>query len=133
LVFELGCDFLLLQGTADAVRQYLWLFEEHNVLEFLVLAGDHLYRMDYERFIQAHRETDADITVAALPMDEKRATAFGLMKIDDEGRIIEFAEKPKGEQLKAMKVKDPLSDFSKFNYALMICLISTGSHVVLAV
>ena len=82
----------------------LWLFEEHNVLEFLVLAGDHLYRMDYERFIQAHRETDADITVAALPMDEKRATAFGLMKIDEEGRIIEFAEKPKGELLKAMKV-----------------------------
>lgn len=93
-----------MQGTADAVRQYLWLFEEHNVLEFLVLAGDHLYRMDYERFIQAHRETDADITVAALPMDEKRATAFGLMKIDEEGRIIEFSEKPKGEQLKAMKV-----------------------------
>lgn len=92
-----------MQGTADAVRQYLWLFEEHNVLEFLVLAGDHLYRMDYEKFIQAHRETDADITVAALPMDEKRATAFGLMKIDEEGRIIEFAEKPKGEQLKAMK------------------------------
>ncbi|KAH1211304.1 Glucose-1-phosphate adenylyltransferase small subunit, chloroplastic [Glycine max] len=87
------------QGTADAVRQYLWLFEEHNVLEFLVLAGDHLYRMDYEKFIQAHRETDADITVAALPMDEARATAFGLMKIDEEGRIIEFAEKPKGEQL----------------------------------
>lgn len=86
------------------MRQYLWLFEEHNVLEFLVLAGDHLYRMDYEKFIQAHRETDADITVAALPMDEKRATAFGLMKIDEEGRIVEFAEKPKGEQLKAMKV-----------------------------
>ncbi|CAN1781436.1 Glucose-1-phosphate adenylyltransferase small subunit, chloroplastic [Linum perenne] len=93
------------QGTADAVRQYLWLFEEHNVLEFLVLAGDHLYRMDYEKFIQAHRETDADITVAALPMDEKRATAFGLMKIDEEGRIIEFSEKPKGDQLKAMKVR----------------------------
>ena len=73
-------------------------------MEFLVLAGDHLYRMDYEKFIQAHRETDADITVAALPMDEKRATAFGLMKIDEEGRIIEFAEKPKGEALKAMKV-----------------------------
>lgn len=73
-------------------------------MEFLVLAGDHLYRMDYERFIQAHRETDADITVAALPMDEERATAFGLMKIDEEGRITEFAEKPKGEQLNAMKV-----------------------------
>lgn len=89
----------------------MWLFEEHNVLEFLVLAGDHLYRMDYERFIQAHRETDADITVAALPMDEKRATAFGLMKIDEEGRIVEFAEKPKGEQLKAMKVFSPIFPF----------------------
>ncbi|CAH1423690.1 unnamed protein product [Lactuca virosa] len=92
------------QGTADAVRQYLWLLEEQNVLEYLVLAGDHLYRMDYEKFIQAHRETDADITVAALPMDEKRATAFGLMKIDEEGRIIEFSEKPKGDKLQAMKV-----------------------------
>lgn len=73
-------------------------------MEFLVLAGDHLYRMDYEKFIQAHRESHADITVAALPVDEKRATAFGLMKIDDEGRIIEFSEKPKGDTLKAMKV-----------------------------
>ncbi|VAI17256.1 unnamed protein product [Triticum turgidum subsp. durum] len=73
-------------------------------MEFLILAGDHLYRMDYQKFIQAHRETDADITVAALPMDEERATAFGLMKIDDEGRIVEFSEKPKGEKLKAMMV-----------------------------
>ena len=86
------------------MRQYLWLFEEHDVLEYLILAGDHLYRMDYEKFVQAHRETDADITVAALPMDEKRATAFGLMKIDEEGRIVEFSEKPKGEALKAMRV-----------------------------
>lgn len=93
------------QGTADAVRQYMWLFEEHNVMEFLILAGDHLYRMDYQKFIQAHRETDADITVAALPMDEQRATAFGLMKIDDEGRIVEFAEKPKGEKLRSMMVQ----------------------------
>ena len=73
-------------------------------MEFLILAGDHLYRMDYQKFIQVHRETNADITVAALPMDEKRATGFGLMKIDSEGRIVEFAEKPKGDFLRAMKV-----------------------------
>jgi len=103
LVHDLFC--FQSQGTADAVRQYMWLFEEHNVMEFLILAGDHLYRMDYQKFIQAHRETDADITVAALPMDEQRATAFGLMKIDDEGRIIEFSEKPKGEKLKSMMVQ----------------------------
>lgn len=101
------------------MRQYLWLFEEHDVLEYLVLAGDHLYRMDYERFVQAHRETDADITVAALPMDEKRATAFGLMKIDDEGRIIEFSEKPKGEALKAMRVNYHAND----HYLLLVSVL----------
>ncbi|CAI9757172.1 unnamed protein product [Fraxinus pennsylvanica] len=118
------------QGTADAVRQYLWLFEEHNVLEFLILAGDHLYRMDYERFIQAHRETDADITVAALPMDEKRATAFGLMKIDEEGRIVEFAEKPKGEQLKAMKVDTTILGLDDERAKDMPYIASMGIYVV---
>ncbi|KAJ6723885.1 GLUCOSE-1-PHOSPHATE ADENYLYLTRANSFERASE [Salix koriyanagi] len=118
------------QGTADAVRQYLWLFEEHNVLEFLVLAGDHLYRMDYEKFIQAHRETDADITVAALPMDEKRATAFGLMKIDEEGRIIEFAEKPKGEALKAMKVDTTILGLDDVRAKEMPYIASMGIYVV---
>ncbi|QHN90895.1 glucose-1-phosphate adenylyltransferase small subunit 2, chloroplastic [Arachis hypogaea] len=118
------------QGTADAVRQYLWLFEEHNVLEFLVLAGDHLYRMDYEKFIQAHRESDADITVAALPMDEKRATAFGLMKIDEEGRIIEFAEKPKGEQLRAMKVDTTILGLDDARAKEMPYIASMGIYVV---
>ncbi|KAJ0051389.1 hypothetical protein Pint_01790 [Pistacia integerrima] len=118
------------QGTADAVRQYLWLFEEHNVLEFLILAGDHLYRMDYERFIQAHRETDADITVAALPMDEKRATAFGLMKIDEEGRIIEFAEKPKGEQLRAMKVDTTILGLDDERAKEMPFIASMGIYVI---
>ncbi|WZZ71091.1 hypothetical protein YC2023_082461 [Brassica napus] len=100
------------QGTADAVRQYLWLFEEHNVLEFLVLAGDHLYRMDYEKFIQAHRETDADIT------------------IDDEGRIIEFAEKPKGEQLKAMKVDTTILGLDDERAKEMPFIASMGIYVV---
>ncbi|CAL8462349.1 g1882 [Coccomyxa elongata] len=95
------------QGTADAVRQYLWLFENsmrEGVEDFLILAGDHLYRMNYQDFVLKHRKTGADITVAALPSDEKKATAFGLMKIDDTGRIIDFAEKPKGDALKAMRV-----------------------------
>ncbi|XP_057835267.2 glucose-1-phosphate adenylyltransferase small subunit, chloroplastic/amyloplastic isoform X2 [Cryptomeria japonica] len=98
------------QGTADAVRQYLWLLDEHPVMEFLILAGDHLYRMDYQNFIRTHRESHADITVAALPVDEKRAGSLGLMKIDNEGRIIEFVEKPKGEKLKAMGVQAYLFD-----------------------
>jgi len=92
------------QGTADAVRQYLWLFAETMAQEYLILSGDHLYRMDYEYFVAKHRECAADITVGAVPMDEERAAAFGLMKIDDTGRIIDFAEKPTGDELKAMQV-----------------------------
>jgi glucose-1-phosphate adenylyltransferase len=92
------------QGTADAVRQYLPLFKEWDVSEFLILSGDHLYRMDYSKFVQRHRDTGADITISVLPMDEKRASDFGLMKIDDQGRIVEFSEKPKGDDLYKMRV-----------------------------
>jgi glucose-1-phosphate adenylyltransferase len=92
------------QGTADAVRQYLWLLKEWDVDEYIILSGDHLYRMDYTKFVQRHRETNADITLSVLPMDEKRASDFGLMKIDDKGRVIDFSEKPKGEALRKMQV-----------------------------
>jgi glucose-1-phosphate adenylyltransferase len=92
------------QGTADAVRQYLWLLQEWEVDEFLILSGDHLYRMDYREFVQRHRDTNADITLSVVPMDEKRASDFGLMKIDKKGRVVDFSEKPKGADLKKMQV-----------------------------
>ncbi|PMB19986.1 glucose-1-phosphate adenylyltransferase [Fischerella thermalis CCMEE 5198] len=92
------------QGTADAVRQYLWLFEEWDVDEYLILSGDHLYRMDYRQFIQRHRETGADITLSVIPINERRASDFGLMKINESGRVVDFSEKPKGEALKKMRV-----------------------------
>ena len=92
------------QGTADAVRQYIWLFQEWDVDEFLILSGDHLYRMDYGEFVRRHQETNADITISVVPMDERRASDFGLMKIDDSGRVVDFSEKPKGDALKAMQV-----------------------------
>lgn len=92
------------QGTADAVRQYLWLLQEWDVDQYLILSGDHLYRMDYRQFIERHRQTNADITLSVVPMDEERASDFGLMKIDDKGRVIDFCEKPKGEALQRMQV-----------------------------
>ncbi|MGC8711873.1 MAG: glucose-1-phosphate adenylyltransferase [Leptodesmis sp.] len=92
------------QGTADAVRQYLTLFQEWDVDDFLILSGDHLYRMDYGDFIRRHQETNADITISVVPMDDRRASDFGLMKIDDAGRVVSFSEKPKGDALKAMRV-----------------------------
>lgn len=95
------------QGTADAVRQYLWLFESaknKDCQDVLILSGDHLYRADYMDFVGKHRESGADITISCLPMDDSRAADFGLMKIDDTGRIVDFAEKPEGEALEAMQV-----------------------------
>jgi len=92
------------QGTADAVRQYLPRFQTADADEYLILSGDHLYRMDYRDFVRHHRETNADITLSVLPVDDERASSFGLMKIDDSGRIIDFSEKPKGDALKRMQV-----------------------------
>ncbi|KAF2287906.1 hypothetical protein GH714_003142 [Hevea brasiliensis] len=92
------------QGTADAVRQFHWLFEDprsKEIEDVLILSGDHLYRMDYLDFVQNHRQSGADITISCLPMDDSRASDFGLMKIDSKGRVLSFSEKPKGD-LKAM-------------------------------
>lgn len=60
--------------------------------------------MDYREFVQRHLDTKADITLSVLPIDEKRASDFGLMKLDDSGRVVSFSEKPKGDALKEMQV-----------------------------
>ncbi|KDP28372.1 hypothetical protein JCGZ_14143 [Jatropha curcas] len=112
------------QGTADAVRQFIWLFEDtkHRYIEnILILAGDHLYRMDYMEFLQKHIDSGADISVSCLPVDESRASDYGLIKIDEAGQIRQFLEKPKGESLKSMKVDTTAlglsaSDARKFPY-----------------
>ncbi len=92
------------QGTADAVRQYLNLLQDWDVDEYIILSGDHLYRMDYRKFVQRHRDTNADITLSVVPIDEKRASSFGVMKINDRGRVVDFYEKPQGDALKQMQV-----------------------------
>ncbi|KAH7578151.1 hypothetical protein JRO89_XS01G0346500 [Xanthoceras sorbifolium] len=103
------------QGTADAVRQFIWMFEDakHRHIEnILILSGDHLYRMDYMDFLQHHIDSGADISVSCIPVDESRASDFGLVKIDEEGRIRQFLEKPKGESLRSMQVDTSLLGLS---------------------
>ena len=117
------------QGTADAVRSFLWTFADTKCDEYIILSGDHLYRMDYKPFIRKHRECGADITVSAVPMDEKRAAAFGLMKIDAMGKIIEFAEKPKGEALKQMQCDTTVLGLDAKRAAEMPYIASMGIYV----
>lgn len=92
------------QGTADAVRQIMMHVQTVNPEYVLILSGDHLYQMDYREFIRHHEETGADVSVSVIPCDEGHATSFGLLKTDDESRIVEFREKPPLDQLPAMRV-----------------------------
>jgi len=107
----------------------MWLFKEWDVEEFLILSGDHLYRMDYRLFVQRHRETNADITISVVPMDEKRASDFGLMKIDDNGRVVDFSEKPKGEALANMQVDTTVLGLTSEQAEKMPYIASMGIYV----
>jgi glucose-1-phosphate adenylyltransferase len=81
------------QGTADAVRQNLDYIKDESAL-VLVLSGDHLYRMDYRKFVDFHLTAGAEISVAVTPVRADQAHEFGVMKVDGRGRITEFREKP---------------------------------------
>jgi len=86
------------QGTADAVRQQVHRFLSREPEDVLILAGDHLYRMDYSQFISFHRESRADVTVAVLPVSAADALRYGILQTNDEGRIVAFREKPEGAE-----------------------------------
>lgn len=88
------------EGTADAVLQNLDIIRSHNPEYVLILAGDHIYKMDYGTMLAAHVESDADITVGCIEVPVDEASAFGVMSVDDELRVTEFLEKP--EHPKAM-------------------------------
>jgi glucose-1-phosphate adenylyltransferase len=88
------------QGTADAVRQAQRHFAQHDAEYILVLAGDHLYRMDYCELIDAHKEQHADITIAAQPVDVDTATEMGIFRFEKDGQIVAFEEKPKPLRLR---------------------------------
>jgi glucose-1-phosphate adenylyltransferase len=81
-------------GTADAVYQNLDILRNHDPDYVLVLAGDHIYRMDYGAMIAQHVESGADMTVGCIEVDLETARAFGVMNVTEEGRVVEFEEKP---------------------------------------
>jgi glucose-1-phosphate adenylyltransferase len=117
------------QGTADAVRQSLSHLDDYKGDTILVLAGDHLYRMDYRDFLDRHERTGADITVAVTAAREEEASGFGLLKTDEAGRVIEFSEKPKGDALNAMRVDTTALGLSRDQAEKRPFLASMGIYV----
>ena len=95
------------QGTADAVRKNLTYLDSKDMEYVLILSGDQLYRMDYEKMLKTHIESKADVTIAAIPVTRSAARSLGVMRCDDEGRVQGFLEKPKTDDEIDMVRTDP--------------------------
>jgi glucose-1-phosphate adenylyltransferase len=87
------------QGTADAVRQCLRHIQQHEADYVLILSGDQLYQMDFHEMINRHKDAGADISIATIPVTERDAPEFGIMKVNEDGLIASFIEKPKRDVL----------------------------------
>ncbi|GAB4858967.1 hypothetical protein Ancab_010439 [Ancistrocladus abbreviatus] len=80
------------QGNADAVRRCLGVLEEYPLTEFLILPGHHLYKMDYQKLLQSHRKSKADITISALSSGKDHDTGFGILRVNSENQVLELGE-----------------------------------------
>jgi len=95
------------QGTADAVRKNLRYVQQKGIEYVLILSGDQLYRMDFAKMLQQHIERGADVSIATLPVTREAAKAFGIMRLDDEGQVRGFLEKPQTHEEMDMVRTDP--------------------------
>ena len=90
---RIGLDWY--RGTADSIRQNLYLIERYKPSHVLILSGDHIYKMDYRLFFNYHEEKEADVTISLLEADKNVAHQFGVAEVDSDFRILGFQEKPK--------------------------------------
>jgi glucose-1-phosphate adenylyltransferase len=90
------------QGTADAVRQSLRHLMAHRWKELVILSGDQLFQLDLQRLLEMHRRNMADVTVAVTPVPAEQTAAFGILKVNRQGRIVHFEEKPAADRLPAL-------------------------------
>lgn len=109
------------QGTADAVRQSMHHFVRHDFEYALILSGDQLYQMDYDKMIKAHEESGAEISIATIPVNAKDATGFGILKSDENNVITSFIEKPDTDLLPdwTSDVSDDMKDQGRHYLASM--------------
>jgi glucose-1-phosphate adenylyltransferase len=102
---ETGGDWY--QGTADAVRKQLRYIQQPGIDYVVILSGDQLYRMDYRDMLQTHIDSQADATIAGIPVNREAAKAFGVMRIGDDGRVLGFLEKPQTDKEADIVRMDP--------------------------
>src|SRR4029453_8891809 len=117
------------QGTADAVRQGARHFSGYDADNYLILAGDHLYRMDFNDLIESHIEGRADITIAAQPVTPADATQMGIFLFDVDGQIIGFEEKPNASRLAGIGRRAPPGNVAGGTSAEKPFVASMGIYV----
>lgn len=118
------------QGTADAVRQNLRYFMQEQYEYVLILSGDQLYRIDFQRMIAQHVESYADITLAALPVPRERAKSLGILQVNEERRVTRFVEKPNQDALlDELKLDDPLMSYLRITSSEEHYLASMGIYI----
>ncbi len=118
------------QGTADAVRKNLIYFDQPGIEYVVILSGDQLYRMDYGQLIDTHKKTKADVTISCIPVSRQEAKGFGIMKVDNQGRVTDFVEKPQTPaELDAVSTDPAWIDSQGIPSNNRDCLASMGIYV----
>lgn len=118
------------QGTADAVRKSLKHIRPYHAREVLILSGDHIYHMDYTELIERHRDSKSQVTIAAIPVEESKAPELGIFKIDSEGTILDFHEKPKEKAvIDTLRLKKPIKGDNRPDWKLRPFLGSMGIYL----
>ena len=114
------------QGTADAVRKQLFEIQATGAEYVLILAGDHLYRMDYREMAGFHWEKQADITVAVQPVARGEVSRFGILKVESDGKISSFVEKPKDPEVQKKYISRPHDEERPFLGSMGIYIFKTS-------
>ena len=106
------------KGTANAIYQNLVFLENFKPKNVLILSGDHIYKMNYAEMLKAHKESGAAITIAVMPVPWEEASRFGIMNVDEEGRIVEFEEKPEKPKSNLASMGIYIFDYEKLKQYL---------------
>ena len=106
------------KGTANAIYQNLGFLERFNPKNVLILSGDHIYKMYYADMLKVHKESNAAITIAVMPVPWEEASRFGIMNVDDDGYITEFEEKPKNPKSNLASMGIYIFDYEKLKNIL---------------
>ena len=115
-------------GTANAIFQNMDYMEQYNPDYVLILSGDHIYKMNYDKMLEYHKQNNADATIAVIEVPMKEASRFGIMNTDDEGRIVEFEEKPEHPKSNLASMGIYIFNWKQLRKALILDMTAEGSH-----